>query len=74
MSALFAFTRKFVNRKRFMRVIFFLDFYSIIFGIIIWAIWDACEEQHIVNPKGQVSGLWEYGVFLTMSVVIMHHI
>ena len=74
MSALFDYSRRFVSRKRFMFLIFLVDIYSVIAGTIIWAVWDACDRSYIINPSGQVSGIWEYGVFLTMSVVIMHHL
>lgn len=73
MSALYAYTREFINRKRFLKLIFWVDIYSIVAGVFIWIVWDQCERAYLINSDGQVFGLYSYGVFLTMCVVISHH-
>ena len=74
MAELYAYTRKFTNRKRFLKIIFFLNFYSIMAGIFIWVVWDRVDAEYYVNEEGQVMGLYVYGVFITMCVVISHHL
>ena len=73
MASLYSYTRTFINRKRFLKLVFYADLYSIIAGIVIWFIWDGCERNYIISEEGQASGLYTYGVYLTMSVVIGHH-
>ena len=74
MAELYAYTRKFINRKRFLKIIFFLNFYSILAGIFIWVVWDRVDAEYYVNEEGKVMGLYVYGVFITMCVVISHHL
>lgn len=74
MADLYAYTRKFINRKRFLHIIILCDILSIIGGVFIWLMWDQWERQYIVNGDGQVFGLYTYGVFMTMVVVILHHL
>lgn len=52
MAELYAYTRKFVNRSRFLKVIFVVDLYSIISGVIIWAVWTACDMDTITMQNG----------------------
>ena len=74
MAELYAYTRKFINRNRFLKLIFVVNVYSFAAGIMIWLIWDRCENDGIINSDGQVFGLYTYGVYMTMSVVISHHL
>jgi len=45
MADLYAYTRKFINRRRFFYVVLALNLYSFIAGAIIWAVWDACDRE-----------------------------
>ena len=74
MADLYAYTRKFINRRRFLKLIAFSNLYSIVAGILIWFVWDRVDAEYYVNKDGQVMGLYVYGVFITMSVVIAHHL
>lgn len=52
MSSLYAFTRAFVNRSRLIKVIFWVNLYSIVAGIMIWVIWDQADGEYWVNGDG----------------------
>ena len=73
MADLFAYTRKFIDRKRFIKLIIAVNIYSFIAGTVIWAVWDSCDREGIFNEAGQAFGIYTYGVFMTMCVVISHH-
>ena len=70
----FAFTRQFINRKRLFWVIFWVDVYSIIGGIVIWVVWYASDMEYWMNSQGEHNGVYVYGVYMTLSVVIIHHL
>ena len=74
MADLFAFTRVFIDRRRFVKLIILVNIYSFVMGIVIWAAWDQAERENIVMADGQNYGLYSYGVFMTMCVVISHHL
>ena len=74
MSSLFAFTRGFINRKRLFWVIFWVDVYSILGGIIIWVVWYASDAEYWMNKDGEANGVYVYGVYMTLAVVIIHHL
>lgn len=73
MADLYAYTRTFINRKRFLKIVFALDVYSFVAGVIIWGMWTRCDMDTIAMQNGQTFGLYSYGVFMTMCVVISHH-
>jgi len=73
MADLYAYTRKFINRRRFFYVVLALNLYSFIAGAIIWAVWDACDREGMFTQAGQSFGVYTYGIFITMTVVISHH-
>ena len=74
MSDLYAFTRRFINRKRFLKLIFINNFYCIWCGLVIWMVWHFCEKGYIIDSIGEIPGLYTYGVFITLCVVITHHL
>ena len=47
--------------------------YSIIAGLFVWIVWDQAAAEYLQAEDGQMMGLYTYGVFITMSVVIAHH-
>ena len=73
MADLYAYTRTFINRRRFLKIVFALDVYSFLAGVIIWGVWTRCDMDTIAMQNGQTFGLYSYGVFMTMCVVISHH-
>lgn len=73
MADLYAYTRTFINRRRFLKLIVLVDIYSIVCGVLIWAMWTICDMDTITRANGQTFGLYSYGVFMTMCVVISHH-
>lgn len=73
MAELFAYTRKFINRSRFLKLIFLVNIYSIACGILIWIVWDQNDRNYMMDSNGQLPGVYSYGVFITMCVVISHH-
>jgi len=40
MADLYAYTRKFIDRRRFVKLIIISNLYSFAMGIVIWAVWD----------------------------------
>lgn len=73
MAELYAYTRQFINRKRFLKLIAAQNLYSIIAGLFVWIVWDRAAAEYLQAEDGQMMGLYTYGVFITMSVVIAHH-
>ena len=49
LADLYAYTRGFINRKRFIKLVVGLNIYSFIMGAIIWAVWDSCDREGIFN-------------------------
>ena len=45
MAELYAYTRMFVNRKRFMMLVALTDCYAIISGVLIWVVWDQADRD-----------------------------
>jgi len=41
--------------------------------MFIWIVWNFIDAEYMVTKDGQSMGLYVYGVFITMSVVIAHH-
>jgi len=74
MAELYKYTRAFIDRKRFIKLIFFVDLYSIASGIAIWIVWDRVDTEFFSARNGQILDVYTYGVFITMSVVISHHV
>jgi len=74
MAELFAYTRKFINRNRFLRLIALVNIYSFACGILIWVVWDQNDRNYMMDKNGQLPGVYSYGVFITMCVVISHHL
>ena len=74
LASLYAHTRKFVNRKNFLKLVGIQNVYSLVAGLWIWAVWHFCDAEYIFKKDGQTFGLYTYGVFLTMSVVVSHHV
>jgi len=73
MAALYAYTRTFINRTRFLKLIVIVNIYSLFAGLAVWVMWNFCDAEYIVSSEGGVFDLYTYGVFITMSVVIAHH-
>mmetsp|Transcript_39326 Transcript_39326/g.51464 ORF Transcript_39326/g.51464 Transcript_39326/m.51464 type:complete len:561 (-) Transcript_39326:183-1865(-) len=73
MASLYSYTRNFINRKRFLKLVAFQNLYSFMAGLFIWLMWDRVDAEYMVSSDGQNMGLYVYGVFITMSVVISHH-
>ena len=73
MADLYSYTRKFIDRRRFVKLIVVSNIYSLLMGIVIWAVWDRCDSEGIFKVNGQSLDLYSYGVFMTLCVVISHH-
>lgn len=73
MADLYAYTRTFISRRRFIKMVVALNIYSYSMGIVIWAVWDSCDREGIFTEAGKTFGVYTYGVFITMTVVISHH-
>lgn len=73
MSDLYAYTRTFIDRSRFIKLVIVTNIYSFVMGTVIWAVWDRADYEGIFMPDGQSYGLYSYGVFMTMCVVLSHH-
>ena len=73
MASLYGYTRTFINRRRFLKLIAFVNCYSILCGLFIWTMWNMTEVEHLMRFNGQTFGVYTYGVFITMCVVIAHH-
>lgn len=74
MAELYAYTRTFINRRRFLKLIVIINVYSFLSGFIIWFVYWRCDVDGIVNEEGQQFGLYTYGVYMTLAVVISHHL
>ena len=74
MSKLYAYSRKFINRRRFFKLIAMIDLYSVLGGLWIWWVWDMVDGDYMVNKDGQLNGLYVYGVYMTLVIVIAHHL
>ena len=74
MAELFAYTRGFVNRKRFLKLIVGVNIYSFIAGFMIWLVWNFNDAEYLEDENGEMNGVYTYGVFITLCVVISHHL
>ena len=52
MADLYAYTRQFINRRRFLKLVFASNLYSIVAGLFIWFMWDRVDAEYYVNKDG----------------------
>jgi len=72
MSELYVFSRDYQGRRRFFWTIFWKDVYSLFAGIVIYYVF--YFGQGAMGFAGKQFGVWSYGVFATVSCVLIHHV
>ena len=74
MSAMFAYSRQFINRKRFFKLIILTDIYSFVCGFIMYALYSYAELEGLLTSEGKTFGLYTFGAFSVLVTVMLHHI
>lgn len=72
MSECYIYSRNYQSRKRFYWTIVIKDAYSIFCGAAIYYIF--YYGQGPMGYAGKMFGVWSYGVFSTLSCVLIHHV
>lgn len=86
----YANTRYFIGRRRFITYTLMANAYSILCGLLIWAVWAGCESvglakaegdgiyesqgDGILDSEGEVYGIYSFGTFGVIVVVLAHHL
>lgn len=74
MSALFAYSRQFVNRRRFFKLIVLTDLYAFVCGFVMYAIYSYAELEGLLTSDGKTFGLYTFGAFSVLVTVMLHHV
>ena len=74
MPEYYAFCRNLVNRRRFIRMIVIYDIGQFFAGAGIYYLYYMMDKAGFVSNDGKVYGLFTYGVYMTVVVVLSHHI